>query len=150
MRHRGWLFVFNVLVMLLAISVHPAGAEENASAEPARFDIWEFQIEGTSLLPATKLEKAVYPHLGLQRAIQDVEAARTAVENAYRDAGYSTVVVDIPEQAVDSGIVRLHVTESKVSKMRVLGSHYYLQGRIAQAVPSVAPGTTPRFPRFPE
>jgi hemolysin activation/secretion protein len=86
--------------------------------------------------------------LGPGRTIVDAQAARAALEKAYRDAGFATVVVDIPEQTVDSGVVRLRVTEAKVSQVRVLGSRYYSQGRILAQVPSVAQGTTPRFTEF--
>lgn len=130
------------------ISGAALGAEPEAAESVPRFDIWEYQVEGNTLLPVVTIEKQVYPHLGPQRTIRDVESARGALEKAYRDAGYSTVVVDIPEQAVDSGVVRLRVTEAKVSKVKVVGSRYYLQGKILAQTPSIAPGTTPRFPDF--
>lgn len=146
--------------VLLGCAVHAAQSWRNAAllvlllfsrallADTAIFDVLEFQVRGNSLLPQTSIEKAVYRYLGEKRSIADVEGARAALEKTYRDAGYATVVVDIPEQAVDSGIVQLHVTESKVSKVRVIGSRYYSQGRILAATPSITPGTTPRFSDF--
>jgi hemolysin activation/secretion protein len=125
-----------------------AAAQTAPPGEAQGFDIWEYQVEGNSLLPAAVIERAVYPHLGENLGIEAVEAAREALEKTYRGAGFSTVVVSVPEQAVDGGIVRLRVTEATVSKVRVVGSKYYSQGRIIESVPSVAPGRTPRFPDF--
>ena len=47
---------------------------------------------------------------------------RKQLEQAYRDAGYKTVVVIIPEQEVVGGEVQLQVTEGRVEKVRVKGA----------------------------
>ena len=33
-------------------------------AQEARFDIFEYRVEGTTLLPVAAVERAVYPQLG--------------------------------------------------------------------------------------
>ncbi len=119
-------------------------AETDAAAE-ARFDIFEFRVEGNSVLPAERIERAVYPFLGEKRTVADVEAARLALEAAYRDAGYGTVLVDTPEQRVTEGIVTLQVTQAPVARLRVVGSRYYSQGRILEKVPALAEGQVPNF-----
>jgi hemolysin activation/secretion protein len=124
------------------------GVADEAAAEKPKFDIFEYQVIGTSLLPQTQVEKAVYGYLGPQKTIDDVENARKALEQEYRKAGFATVTVDIPEQEVNTGVVKLRVNESKVAKVRVTGSHYYSQGRILEQVPSVAAGKTPNFTAF--
>ncbi|MGQ9862246.1 MAG: ShlB/FhaC/HecB family hemolysin secretion/activation protein [Thiobacillaceae bacterium] len=123
---------------LLALAVGAAAQD--------RFDVLEYVVEGNSVLPALRIEEAVYPHLGEGRSIQDVEAARTALERAYHDSGYLTVFVDIPEQEVKAGVVRLKVTEGRVERLRVTGSRYYSLGRIKAGVPDLAEGSVPYFP----
>lgn len=123
-------------------------AAEPTAAEKPKFDILEYQVEGAALLPQVAVEKAVYPFLGPGKTVDDVEAARKMLEQAYRKAGFATVTVDIPEQEVNTGVVRLHVNESRVGKLRVTGSRYYSQGRILAQMPSVAPGATPNFTAF--
>lgn len=115
-------------------------------AAQARFDVWEFQIEGSDLIPAASIERAVYPHLGEDRTIDDVEAARAAVEAAFREAGYATVLVNIPEQDVENGVVRFEVLEGRVARLRVVGSRYFSLGRIREAVPALASGAAPNLP----
>lgn len=117
-----------------------------AHAEEGGFDILEYRVEGNSVLPAIRIEQAVYPHLGEQKTIRDVEAARTALEKAYQDSGYPTVFVDIPEQEVAGGVVRLRVSEGRVERLRVSGSRYYSLGRIKEKVPDLAEGSVPYFP----
>lgn len=119
--------------------------EESVAAdvipEPAAvFDVMEYRVEGNSVLPAITLERVLYPHLGQGKNIEDVEKARADVERTYRDAGYPTVLVDIPEQDVSASVVRLRVTEGRVDKVRVTGARYYSQGRILEKFPSLTQG----------
>lgn len=98
------------------------------------------------MLPEVRIEEAVYPFLGEGKTIADVEKARVALEQAYRDAGYLTVLVDIPEQSVNSGVVQLKVVEGKIEKVRVTGSRYFDRDRILSKVPELAQGSVPYFP----
>lgn len=132
------------LWLLIAFGVH---AEADAPADPAtpRFDVFEYRVEGNSVLPAERIERAVYPFMGEQRTVADVESARLALEAAYRTAGYGTVVVDTPEQRITDGVVTLKVLQAPVSRLRVVGAQYYSQGRILDKVPALAEGEVPNF-----
>lgn len=116
------------------------------NADGAKFDIFEYRVEGATLLPVIAIEQAVYEYLGEKKSIDDVEKARGALERAYHDAGYLTVLVSIPQQKVDSRVVRLAVTEAPVDRLRVIGSRYYSLGEIKAAVPELAEGNVPYFP----
>ncbi|MCB5186041.1 ShlB/FhaC/HecB family hemolysin secretion/activation protein [Methylobacillus gramineus] len=123
------------------------GDDSAASAEgQARFDIMEFQVSGNSVLPQGKIEQAVYPFLGESKTIDDVEAARAALEKTFHEAGYLTVFVNTPEQDVDHKMVRLEVQEGKVEKLRVVGARYYSLGAIKARTPDLAEGKVPYFP----
>lgn len=121
-------------------------AKKSAVAQQPTFTITEYRIEGNTVLPTIAVEKAVYPYLGEAKTITDVERARKSLEQAYQRAGYSTVFVDIPEQDVVNGVVRLNVTEGRVGRVNVTGSHYYSLGRIRAQLPALAPGTVPYLP----
>ncbi|OYU73614.1 MAG: hypothetical protein CFE45_36845, partial [Burkholderiales bacterium PBB5] len=90
--------------LVLAMSATLACAQTGGGEAPA-FDVLEFEVEGNSVLPVAVVEAAVLPHLGPQRGMAAVEAARAALDQAYQKAGYLSVVVDIPEQRVDGGLV---------------------------------------------
>lgn len=107
--------------------------------------IQEFRVEGSKILSATEIGEVVYPYLGPERTVEDIEAARAALEKAYRDKGYQTVVVQIPQQRVKRGIVRLEVIESKVGRLRVKGSRFFDQDDIKRMAPSLAEGKVPNF-----
>jgi hemolysin activation/secretion protein len=114
--------------------------------EPS-FDIDAYDVDGNTVLDQTTVESAVYPYMGPGRRRQDVAAARDALEKAYHVQGYSTVVVEVPQQDARTGIVRLHVVEVPVGRLRVVGSNYSLPSRIKEEVPSLAEGKVPNLPQ---
>lgn len=122
---------------------------EQPSAEPApeqrRVDVFEYRIDGNTVLSAADIETAVQPFLGPQRLVAEIQQARTALEQKYRSKGYETVAVEIPEQDVRTGVVRFNVVELSVGRLRVTGSKYYSPDLIRERVPSLAEGTVPRY-----
>lgn len=117
-------------------------------AQNAQFDVFEYRIDGTTLLPVTVVEQAVYPYMGENKTLEHVEQARDALERVYHSAGYLTVVVNIPQQKVEDGVVRLAVTEASVKRLRVVDSRYFSPADIKAAVPEVAEGNVPNFPEM--
>lgn len=138
-------FSLHRLLFALAASAWlPATAAVEEQAPP-RFDVMEYAIEGNTVLPAIDIERAVYPFLGPEKTLDDVERARAALETAYQNAGYRTVAVEIPEQRADGGVIRLRVVEGRIGQVRVTGSRYYSQGRILSQAPAAAEGEVPYF-----
>ncbi len=136
---------------------HGLEAESNASSPqqtstqaPAQFDLLELRVKGNTLLDKKQLERTVYKFLGPNKGIDNVEAARAALEELYRTQGYQTVAVDIPEQDVKNGIVYLQVMEGKVGNLRVKDSRYFSLGKIKAGVPELAEGKVPNFPKMQE
>jgi hemolysin activation/secretion protein len=129
-----------LLAVLTSPLAHPAEQAE-------RFDVWEYRVRGNTLLQPAAIEQATYDHLGPGKAMQDIEAARTALEEAYRAAGLPTVLVDVPEQDIGEGIVRFQVTEGRIDRLLVTGSRYFENGWIRRQVPELAAGTVPRLPK---
>lgn len=119
---------------------------EPATSEPS-FDVVEYVIEGNTLLSAGVIERALMPFMGPDRKFSDLEQARSALEKTYQDAGYLSVLVSLPNQRVDSGEVRMEVTEAPLEKVAVSGANYHLPSRIRQAMPSLKLGEVPRFPQ---
>lgn len=138
--------LFAIAVLALALCAPPLQAAAAAAPPERTFDILEYRIEGNSVLPALAIERAVYPHLGPGRGIGDVERAREALERAYQDAGFLTVLVDIPEQKVEEGVVTLRAVEGRVERLKVSGNRYYARGEIRAGAPSLAAGEVPYFP----
>jgi len=126
-----------------AVATPTAKPDANASMP---FDIWEYRVIGNSVLSTDSIQRTVYPYLGPHRSIEDVEKARSTLEALYHQQGYQTVFVNIPEQDVNGGLVKLEVTEGKVEHLKVSGSRYFSLGHIKAGVPALAEGQVPHMP----
>ena len=111
--------------------------------ELANLYIREYRVEGARRLKSLEVEQAVYPFLGPGRSPEDVDQARAALEKIYRDKGFQTVSVLIPQQDPRRGVIRLEVVEGKVGRLRVNGARFFLPGNIKREVPSLAEGKVP-------
>jgi hemolysin activation/secretion protein len=140
-----------VVASVAALGIASAAAQpvprDPEAVAATRFPIFEFAVEGNTVLSPMDIESAVLKHMGPERQMADVEAARTALEKLYQDRGFLTVLVDVPEQRIDDGVVRLTVTEGRVEKLAVVGSRYFSQGYILAKVPELQEGRVPNFNR---
>lgn len=126
----------------------PAMAQTAAapgSASAGKVNINEYLVRGNTVLSATDIEQAVTPFLGPEKTLQDVEAARDALLAAYQAKGYQSVYVDLPEQQVEGGVVLLQVAETKVGRVRVVGTEYTSPLEVRNKVSALQEGQVPDF-----
>jgi hemolysin activation/secretion protein len=151
----GWVGVLTACLLCAqpALASDPPSAASPSSASAVvpeakkeTFDINEFRVLGNTVLPVKVIERAVYPYEGPRKTIEDVQAARAALEKAYHDAGYGTVFVDIPEQDVGPGIVRLRATEGRLDRVRVSGARYVSGRKLLAELPVAKEGAVPALP----
>jgi hemolysin activation/secretion protein len=72
--------------LALAISLALTGAA-TAQDAPAAFDVNEYVVDGNTTLQALDIETAVYPFLGPGKSMNDVTAAREALQKLYQAHG---------------------------------------------------------------
>ena len=136
------------LVLIVAMNAAWAQGAAGADATSARrVNINEYIVRGNTVLEARDIERAVYPYLGPDRTLADIESAREALQTIYQDKGYQSVYVDLPEQQVADGIVFLQVSETKVGRVRVVGAQHYSPLAIRDDVPALQEGQVPNFNR---
>lgn len=122
------------LLCLLSFSVQANEARRNV------FDIWEYQVDGNSLLDDAEIESALYPYLGAGRDLQVIESARDRLQALYKQKGFPIVVVSIPQQNVVGGTVKLQVIEGKIDRVKITGNEYFSRRDIRRELPSLAAG----------
>jgi hemolysin activation/secretion protein len=127
-----------------------ASAPASEAAKSARFDVGEIRVLGNSTLAPIDIERIIYPFVGPDKSIDDLNAARAALENAYHAKGYGTVFVDLPVQKIEDGLVRLKVTEGYLASVKVTGTRYFSNRQILAAMPEARPGVVPNLPKLQE
>jgi hemolysin activation/secretion protein len=136
------------LLALGSAAMNTANAQQAEAA--AKFNVWEYRVLGNTVLPAIDVERVVYPYLGESKSLADVEAARKMLETVYHDRGYGTVFVDIPEQDVGNGIVRLKVVQGELAHVRLSGARYFSGRQIRAEIPEASKGAVPHLPTLQE
>lgn len=109
-------------------------------AEPVKFNISEFSVEGNTLLPTDKIQSTLSPFTGAGRDMTDVNKAAEALRALYHEAGYSVVQVVSPVQTVTSGKVLLKVVEDKIVSIDVKGNSAYDADNIRASLPPLQTG----------
>lgn len=137
-RGTGLLWVLGSVFLLLYFS--PLTGLSAEGEEGLVFKIETFDIQGSSLIAQEVLQELVKPFTGPNRTVSDVEKARDTIEKYYHEKGYPAVLVNIPEQTIEEGVVRLQVIESRIGWVLVSGNRYYTIDRIKRALPSLQPG----------
>lgn len=115
------------------------------AAAGRRFDIFEIDVQGNSLLSEVAIQTAMEPFLGPDKQAEDVEAARASLETLYRSLGYKTVVVSIPRQSVAEGTVQLEVVEGAIKHLNIIGDKYTSRDALRAETPALRDGSVPNF-----
>ena len=133
-------------LLLLTLLVPPArcaetGAQPQGDDQEQSFEIYEFRLTGNTLFPTQRLLGLLDELTGPDRSADDVERARDLLESFHHEAGYPSVLVNIPEQSVEGGIITLQVIESRIGATRLTGNRYFTSSQILDRLPSLAPGS---------
>lgn len=154
------IFALLVLFSPLTMTRSSSAADEGATT----FDIQGFIVEGNTLLPDQPLEDVfdsplkgiptiqteLEGFIGTNKSVDDIEQARAALEQTYHKQGYPTVLVNIPEQTLENGMVRLEVIESTIRRVRITGNEYFTMENILTDMPTLREGEVLNLPHLQE
>ena len=59
------------------------------------------------------------------------------LQMAYRERGYVTVSVGLPQQKLTNATVKVQVTEGRLAAINVTGNRYYSSNNVMRALPSL-------------
>lgn len=139
--------LFCLLLMLMISQGALAPLCFAGEGESTGFEIKIFEVTGNTLFPENKLREVVLPFTGSGKTATDVEKARDALEKFYHEAGYPAVMVNIPEQTLQEGVVRLQVIESRIGRVKVTGNRYFTMEKVMKDLPSFTPGSILYLPQ---
>jgi hemolysin activation/secretion protein len=99
------------------------------------FEVRGYRVEGNTALPPEKFNL-------LTNYIGNVDFARVreglgALQLLYRDLGFATVNVTLPQQKLTNGIVRVKVIEGKIAQIKVEGNRWFSTPNVLRALPSL-------------
>lgn len=121
---------------------NPAAAA-SAASESARtnagphFTVRHYEINGDTLLSSEALTKVLLKHTGTNLSVTDIMKAASDLQMEYRERGYPTVSVTIPEQRLTNEIVKFRVFQGRLSDVVVQGNRYFSSNNVMRSLPSV-------------
>lgn len=121
----------------------PVPARNVSSDKEVTFRVARYRVEGNTVLDAGLIESLLAPYAGAARNRGDIEHARQALEQAYREAGYSMVRVIAPPQDITDGTVVFVAIEFKLGTVSLSGNRYHDHANIFGALPALVPGKVP-------
>ncbi|GCL64259.1 ShlB/FhaC/HecB family hemolysin secretion/activation protein [Pseudaquabacterium pictum] len=142
---RGHALALAAAVALPWLATHPTAQAQAVAAEQVQ--VRSFQVQGNTLIDTAAVQAALAPHTGA-RSLADLQKAAQAVQALYVQAGWAAVVVYLPPQPVNDGVVTLNVVEGKVGQVLVQGNQRLSPARVRAALPSLVEGATPRVRRI--
>ena len=105
-----------------------------------RFAVNKYLIDGNSVLPPQAIG-AVLTNIdgafGTNVSFDGIMTVRNELQRAYRERGYVTVAVSVPQQKLANATVKLEVTEGRLVVITVTGNHYFSSNNVMRALPSL-------------
>jgi hemolysin activation/secretion protein/AraC-like DNA-binding protein len=130
-----------LLTVLLALVWQGAFGQTNAPAAPApaqpKFEVRTFDVRGNTLLPAKALNAILDPAKGSEVTIEQIRKALGDLQAAYRERGYATVAVTLPQQQITNATVIVQVTQAPITAINVVNNRFYSSNNVMRALPSL-------------
>ena len=105
-----------------------------------RFEVEHYRITGNTILSPQDMSVILTNIDGDFGTNVSIDGIRTVVEQlqkAYRDRGYLTVTVGLPQQKLTNATVKVRVTEGRLVAINVRGNVYFSSNNVMRALPSL-------------
>jgi hemolysin activation/secretion protein/AraC-like DNA-binding protein len=105
-----------------------------------RFKVEKYLVMGNSILaPETigEIFANVPDAFGTNVTFDGVRAVLGDLQMAYRERGFATVSVGLPQQKLTNATVKVQVTEGRLVVINVAGNRYFSSNNVLRALPSL-------------
>ncbi len=105
-----------------------------------RFAVDKYLVAGNSVL-SPRMMAAVLTNIdgafGTNVGFEGIRTVKDELQRAYRERGYVTVAVAVPQQKLTNATVKLQVTEGRLVAIKVTGNRYCSSNNVMRALPSL-------------
>jgi AraC-like DNA-binding protein len=118
-------------------AAHPRTVSTNTGP---RFDVEKYLVMGNSILPPANIGEIftnVPDAFGTNVTFDEIRAALTDLQMAYRERGYVTVSVGLPQQKLTNATVKVQVTEGRLAGINITGNRYFSDENVMRALPGL-------------
>lgn len=127
------VYLFLIAALLLA---WPAAAVTTNAPAAATFEVKGYRISGNTVLPPDKFA-FLSSYTGPAVDLQTIREGLGRLQLLYRNLGYASVSVTLPQQRLTDGYIQVRVVEGRLSRITVTGNHYFSSNNVLSALPSL-------------
>jgi hemolysin activation/secretion protein len=128
--------VFAKTCHLTAQPTNPPSATNSAPAVETAFNVNGYHVDGNTVLPAEKLD-FLTNYTGSAVSLARLREGLGELQLLYRNLGYPTISVTLPQQRLTNGIVEVKVIEGKLESINVVSNRFFSSNNILRALPSL-------------
>ncbi|MGC3960029.1 MAG: POTRA domain-containing protein [Verrucomicrobiota bacterium] len=121
----------------LATARVAAIAATNKPAPPRTFEVQHYDIVGNTLLSQPTIDAVITNGIGTNITFAQVQKVLGGLQLAYRERGYASAKVSLPQQQLTNATIRVQVLEGVLVDVRVTGNRYFSSNNVLRALPSV-------------
>jgi hemolysin activation/secretion protein len=92
------------------------------------------QLVGASLMNQETVDSLLKPYQNQDITRADLDKLITSINQWYHNKGYLTTMAIVPNQALENGVLSIHVIEGRLSKLDIKGNQYTRTGTILKAL----------------
>jgi hemolysin activation/secretion protein len=131
-----------------AAQVPPKSPTPSRTNAPPGFLVRAYEITGDTLLSTKTLMSIFAKRTGTNVTINDILQGASELQAEYRDRGYPTVKVSLPQQTITNGMVKIQVFEGRIADILVVKNHFFSSNNVMRALPSLHTNTILNGPVF--
>lgn len=105
------------------------------------FEVRRYEVAGNTLLKPEVLDQVFTNFTGTNVSLPQIQKALGELQLAYRERGFATVSVGLPQQQLTNAVVKVQVTEGKLVDIRVTGNRHFSSNNVVRALPSLTTNT---------
>jgi hemolysin activation/secretion protein len=115
--------------------VKPA-ATNTVVKPPPTLAIKTYRIEGNTVLPPQDFG-VLSNYTGTNITFPQLREGLGKVQLRYRELGFSTIGVSLPQQKISNGVVRVKIVEGKLANINITGNEYFSSNNVRRALPGL-------------
>jgi len=112
-------------------------ARTNTPPAPPSFEVRRYDVQGNTLLPVSVIEQTLASAVGERITLPQIQKALGELQLAYRERGWATVGVSLPQQQLTNATVRVLVAEGALSEVLVVGNRHFSSNNVRRSLPSL-------------
>ncbi len=114
-----------------------AATVEETPADGPFFEVRRYEVEGNTLLRPEIIAEIFAGAVGSEVSLSQIQSALGELQLAYRERGFATVSVSLPQQQLTDATVTVQVTEGVLADIQVLGNRHFSTDNVLRALPSL-------------